>query len=150
MAKIYEKSSWGIVYRKNWQNTQILLLEWVNSKWQNEYVIPKWHMEDWETASQTALRETSEETWLKIKDLEIIKFITKLNYTFTAWYLEDTPLIDKDVYLFLIKYKWNDLPKPQEEERFIWFKWVNLDEIRNYELKFDLYSIVSKNKTYFI
>jgi len=150
MAKIYEKSSWGIVYRKNWQNTQILLLEWVNSKWQNEYVIPKWHMEDWETASQTALRETSEETWLKIKDLEIIKFITKLNYTFTAWYLEDTPLIDKDVYLFLIKYKWNDLPKPQEEERFIWFKWVNLDEIRNYELKFDLYLIVSKNKTYFI
>ncbi len=150
MAKIYEKSSWGIVYRKNWQNTQILLLEWVNSKWQNEYVIPKWHMEDWETASQTALRETSEETWLQIKDLEIIKFITKLNYTFTAWYLEDTPLIDKDVYLFLIKYKWNDLPKPQEEERFIWFKWVNLDEIRNYELKFDLYSIVSKNKTYFI
>lgn len=107
-------------------------------------------MEDWETASQTALRETSEETWLKTKDLEIIKFITKLNYTFTAAYLEDTPLIDKDVYLFLIKYKWTDLPFPQEEERFIWFKWVSLDNIRNYELKFDLYSIISKNKTYFI
>jgi len=41
-------------------------------------------MEDGETASQTALRETSEETGLDIKDLEIVKFITKLNYTFTA------------------------------------------------------------------
>ncbi|MDP3381619.1 MAG: hypothetical protein Q8S84_09320 [bacterium] len=38
------------------------------------------------------------------KDLEVIKFITKLNYTFTAGYLEDNPIIDKDVYLFLVKY----------------------------------------------
>jgi 8-oxo-dGTP pyrophosphatase MutT (NUDIX family) len=76
-------------------------------------------MEDGETASQTALRETSEETGLQTKDLEIIKFITKLNYTFTAGYLDDNPLIDKDVYLFLIKYKGNDEPKPQKEERFV-------------------------------
>lgn len=150
MAKIYEKSSWGIVYRKNKNNVEILLLEWLNAKGQIELVIPKWHMEDWETASQTALRETAEETWLEQVDLEIIKFITKLNYTFTAWYLEDNPLIDKDVYLFLIKYKWNWSPVPQKEERFVWFKWVWVDEIKNLEVKFDLYSIISKNKVYFI
>lgn len=150
MAKLYEKSSWWIIYRKKWSNIEILLLEWINSKWQNEYVIPKWHMEYWETANQTAIREVEEETWLKRKDLEIIKFITKLNYTFTAWYLEDNPLIDKDVYLFLIKYNWEDIPTPQKEERFVWFKWITIDNIKNYELKFDLYSIISKNKTYFI
>lgn len=150
MAKIYEKSSGGIVYRKREKETQILLLEWTNSKGQSEFVIPKWHMEDGETASQTALRETAEETGLDKKDLEIIKFITKLNYTFTAWYLDDNPLIDKDVYLFLIKYKWHQEPIPQKEERFVWYKWVTFEEIKNLEVKFDLPSIVNKNKVYFI
>jgi 8-oxo-dGTP pyrophosphatase MutT (NUDIX family) len=150
MAKIYEKSSWGIVYRKSKDKVEILLLEWLNRKWQSELVIPKWHMEEWETASQAALREISEETGLDIKDLDIIKFITKLNYTFTAWYLEDNPLIDKDVYLFLVKYKWNKSPVPQKEERFIWYRWVTFDELEKLEVRFDLKSIVNKNKVYFI
>ena len=75
---------------------------------------------------------------------------TKLNYTFTAWYLEDNPLIDKDVYLFLIKYNWEQEVTPQKEERFVWFQWVNIEEIRNLEIKFDLVSIVNRNKVYFI
>lgn len=150
MAKIYEKSSGWIIYRKIKNKVEILLLEWINSKWQTVYVIPKWHMEENETARETALRETSEETWLDIKDLEVIKFITKLNYTFTAWYLEDNPLIDKDVYLFLIRYNWNDVPNVQKEERFVWYIWSDIDEIKNLEVKFDLQWIISKNKTYFI
>lgn len=150
MAKIYEKSSGWILYRKLNNKVEVLLLEWKNSKWHTEFVIPKWHMEQWETASQTAIRETAEETWLKTKNLEIIKFITKLNYTFTAWYLEDNPLIDKDVYLFLIKYNWFDDPIPEKEERFIWYKWISIDEIKNIDVKFDLAWIVTKNRTYFI
>lgn len=150
MVRIYEKSSGWIVYRKVWNKIEVLLLEWLNSRNEKEYVIPKWHMEENETAKETALREVSEETWLSIKDLEVIKFITKLNYTFTAWYLIDNPLVDKDVYLFLIKYNWSDLPKVQKEERFIWYKWVNIDEIWNYEVKFDLASIIYRNRVYFI
>lgn len=150
MAKIYEKSSGWIVYRKEGSKVEILLLEWLNSKGQTELVIPKWHMEDGETASQTALRETSEETGLQTKDLEIIKFITKLNYTFTAGYRENNPLVDKDVYLFLIKYKWDAAPNPQKEERFVWYKWFPIDEIKTLDLKFDLVSIITKNKVYFI
>ena len=150
MAKKYEKSSWGIIYRKKWNNIDILLLKWLNSRWTAEYVIPKWHMEWEETASQTALRETSEETWLELNKLEVIKFITKLNYTFTAWYLENNPVIDKDVYLFLIKYNWDLEPQVQKEERFVWYEWVPFDKVKNYEIKFNLSSIISKNKTYFI
>jgi hypothetical protein len=56
---------------------------------------------------------------LNIKDLEVIKFITKLNYTFTAGYLEHTPVIDKDVYLFLVKYHGLSDPVVQQEERFV-------------------------------
>jgi len=150
MAKKYEKSSWGVVYRKNNNKVEILLLKWKNSKQIEEYVIPKWHIEDWEIAKVSALREIEEETWLKSEELEVIKFITKINYTFKAWYLENTPLIDKDVYLFLVKYKWTAEPTVQKEERFTWYEWIAIDEIKNVDLRFDLNWIISKNRTYFI
>jgi len=150
MAKIYEKSSGGIVYRKKGNKVEILLLKWLNSRNKEIYVIPKWHIEEWEVAKDTAVREISEEAGLKPDDLEVIKFITKLNYTFTAWYMENTPLIDKDVYLFLVKYHWDALPIVQKEERFVWYEWFPIEKIKNVEVMFDLGAIISRNKTYFI
>ena len=150
MAKIYEKSSGGIVYRKSNSNIEVLLLKWLNAKNKEVFVIPKWHIEDWEIAKNTAIREISEEAWLDEKDLEMIKFITKLNYTFIAWYLDNNPLIDKDVYLFLVKYNWSKPPMVQKEERFIWYEWISINEIKNVEVSFDLWSIIARNKTYFI
>ena len=150
MAKKYEKSSGWIVYRKNGNKVEVLLLKWLNSKNSEVYVIPKWHIEEGEVAKDTAVREISEEAGLDKKDLEVIKFITKLNYTFTAWYLKNNPVIDKDVYLFLVKYNWNDLPIVQTEERFTWYKWVTLNELEKLTVRFDLNSIIKKNKTYFI
>jgi hypothetical protein len=41
MAKKYEKSSGGIVYRIQGGKVEILLLEWLNSKKEKVYVIPK-------------------------------------------------------------------------------------------------------------
>lgn len=150
MTKKYEKSSGGIVYRKNGNKVEVLLLKWLNAKNQEVYVIPKWHIEDWEVAKDTAIREISEETWLMIKDLEVIKFITKLNYTFTAWYLEDNPVIDKDVYLFLVKYNWDKEPMVQKEERFVWYEWFTLENIKKIKIMFDIQSIIWRNKTFFI
>ena len=150
MAKKYEKSSGGIVYRKNWNKVEVLLLKWLNAKNQEVYVIPKWHIEDWEVAKDTAVREISEEAGFDIKDLEVIKFITKLNYTFTAWYLENNPVIDKDVYLFLVKYKWDKEPVVQQEERFVWYTWFSLEEMWKIKVMFDIQAIIGKNKTFFI
>ena len=150
MARQYEKSSGWIVYRKKYWKVEILLLKWMNSKNKEEYVIPKWHIEEWEIAKDAAIREISEEAWLDIEDLEVIKFITKLNYTFTAWYLEHSPLIDKDVYLFMVRYNWTKDPVVQKEERFVDYEWVPLENIRKVPIKFDLLPIVNRNKTYFI
>ncbi|MDQ1344385.1 MAG: Nudix hydrolase protein [Patescibacteria group bacterium] len=66
----------------------MLLLSWKNGKGENEFVLPKGHMEGEETAKDTALREISEETGLKIDDLEVIKFMTKINYSFVASHKE--------------------------------------------------------------
>ncbi len=150
MAKKYEKSSGWIVYRKNGNKIEVLLLKWLNSKNQVLYVIPKWHIEDWEVAKDTAVREISEEAWFLKQDLEVIKFITKLNYTFTAGYLQDNPVIDKDVYLFLVKYNWKQEPVVQEEERFVWYEWFTLDDIKNVKVMFDIQTIIWKNKAFFI
>jgi 8-oxo-dGTP pyrophosphatase MutT (NUDIX family) len=150
MVRRYEKSSWGIVYRKKWDKVEILLLKWINSKEREEFVIPKWKIETWEVAKDTAIREISEETWLSSKYLEIIKFITKISYTFTAWYLKDTPIISKDVYLFLVRYNWNEYPNVRKEERFVDYKWADVSNLEKLKLRSDLISIISKNKPYFI
>lgn len=150
MVVKYEKSAGWIVYRKqNWK-VEILLLKWLNSKKNEVYVIPKWKIETWEIAKDAAIREISEEAWLYIKDLEIIKFITKLNYTFTAWYLDNNPIIDKDVYLFLVKYNWNKKPYFEKKERFVWYSWFSFEDLKKEKLMFDINSIVIKNKAFFI
>ena len=150
MARQYEKSSGGIVYRKKDNKIEILLLKWTNSRNNEEYVIPKWHIEDWEIAKDAAIREIGEEAGLNTKDLEVIKFITKLNYTFTAGYLKNNPVIDKDVYLFLVKYNWKKAPYVQKEERFIWYEWFTLEELKKIKVMFDLQTIIWRNKTFFI
>lgn len=150
MAKRYEKSSWGIVYRKKWNTVEILLLKWLNSRQEEEFVLPKGHIEEWEIAKETAIREISEETGLLEKDLEVIKFMTKLSYTFTAGHLENNPLIEKDVYLFLVKYKWEKDVVARKEERFTGHIWININDIKGIDAKFDLISLVNKNKIYFI
>jgi 8-oxo-dGTP pyrophosphatase MutT (NUDIX family) len=101
-------------------------------------------------AKDTAVREISEEAGLLQKDLEVIKFITKLNYTFTAGYLKNNPVIDKDVYLFLVKYNGTKIPYVQKEERFVGYDWFTLEKLKKVKVMFDIQTIIGKNKTYFI
>ncbi|MCT4616994.1 MAG: NUDIX domain-containing protein [Candidatus Gracilibacteria bacterium] len=150
MGKRYEKSSGGVVYRIKNNKVEILLLKWINSRGQEDYVIPKGHIEEGEIASEAALREIEEETGLAKKDLRIIKFLTKLNYTFTAGYLEDNPVIDKDVYLFLVKYCGDDTPRVQKSERFVDYRWFTPEEIKTMGIRFNLHKIVNKNLSYFV
>lgn len=149
MARQHEISAGGIVYRKRFWKTEVLLLHWLNAKDKVECVIPKWKIEAWEVAKDTALREISEEAGLKSEDLEIIKFVSKLNYTYTAWYLEHAPIIEKDVYIFIVKYHGKDEPQVRTQERFVHYEWVDLEDIRNISMRFDLSGIIYRNKPYF-
>lgn len=150
MPRRYEKSSGGIVYRKKNGKTEILLLEWLNSRKQKELVIPKGKIEKWEVAKDTAVREISEEAGIPEEDLEIIKFVTKLNYTYTAGYLKGNPVIDKDVYIFIVRYNGTQTPVVRKEERFTGYKWVNIENIKDIPVRFDLSGIIYRNKPFFI
>lgn len=148
MNRIFEKSSGGIVYRKQQGKIEILLLEWENAKKEREFVLPKGHMEDAETAKDTALREINEETGLAISDLEIIKFMSKINYSFIATYKEWCPVIEKDVYLFLVKYNGNEEPVIEKNKRFYGFRWFSIEELKAANTKPDIHGFVKKNIQY--
>ncbi len=145
MTELYEKSAGGIVYRKRNHEIEILMLAWKNAKWDMEYVLPKWHIETDETAMETALREISEETGLAHSELEVIKFMNKINYSFIATYLEGSPVINKDVYLFLVKYTWRKEPSPRKEERFVGYKWFSIEGLKNTYIKPNVVWFIEKN-----
>ena len=149
MAKKYEKSSGGVVYRKKDGKVEILLLKWLNSRKKEELVIPKGKIEKWEVAKDTAIREISEEAGIPEKDLEIIKFVTKLNYTYTAGYLKDNPVVDKDVYLFIVRYDGTKEPVPRKQERFTGYEWVDIEKVKDLSIRFDLSGIIYRNKPFF-
>ena len=148
MNRIFEKSSGGIVYRKKNGKIEALLLEWENSKGEKVFVIPKGHIENEETAKDTALREISEETGLDVADLEVIKFMSKINYSFVATHKDGNPLINKDVYLFLVKYNGTKDPVPRKEERFLGFRWFAIEELKTIDVKPDIYGFIKKNIQY--
>lgn len=150
MPRKKETSSGGIVYREHNGHVEILLLKWRNSANKLEYVIPKGKIEPGEVAKDTAIREISEEAWLHGEDLEIIKFVTKLHYTYTAAYLENTPVIDKDVYIFIVKYTWKKKPYVRKEERFVGFEWIDIEKIKDLSIRFDLSWIIYRNKPFFV
>ncbi len=88
MTELHEKSAGGIVYRKREKHIEILMLAWKNARGDMEYVLPKGHIEDDESAMETARREIAEETGLPQEDLDVIKFMNTIQYSFVASYLE--------------------------------------------------------------
>jgi hypothetical protein len=62
-----------------------------------------------------------------MEDLEVIKFMNKVNYDFIAAHLEGSPLVHKEVHLFLVKYKGRKEPRPRVSERFVGYKWFTLE-----------------------
>lgn len=92
-----------------------------------EWVAPKGHMDKGETAKQTALRETIEETGYS--DIEIIKFLKKTKY---QW--EDNFLNKKEVFWYLARLvSDNQMTKnlSKEEKRIITEqKWLPLEKAK--------------------
>ncbi len=145
MTELHEKSAGGLVYRKIWGNIQVLMLAWKNAKNELEYVLPKWHIEEDESALETAVREISEETGLAESDLHVVKFMNKIAYSFIAGYLEGAPIIHKEVSLFLVKYNGKTEPRPRKEERFVGYKWFEPEELKKIFLKPDVVGFLEKN-----
>ena len=69
-----EKSCGAVVFRKNGNNTRILLIKHANG---GHWAFPKGHVENGETEEETALREIMEETGLAVTlDTDYRKVVT--------------------------------------------------------------------------
>ena len=113
-----EKSCGALVYRKQGQAIQLLVLK---HRLGGHWSFPKGHVEDGETEKQTALREVREETGLNISLLE--GFRETVSYS-------PRPGISKDVVYFL-GYAEDSRTTPQEEE-ISEIRWVNLSKLGSY------------------
>lgn len=91
---VREPTAGGIVYRKGKNNeVEILLIQDAKDRW----TIPKGHIEEGESAKQTAEREVGEETGLK--KMKVLNWLGKINFR----YRRVSSLVLMTTEIFLIK-----------------------------------------------
>lgn len=124
------QSAWWIVFyidKVDWQPRFLLIKRYALSK-KIEWVAPKWKIESWENPEQTAIRETSEETWLKIDWLKSFWKLWDINLSFQS---DSKPFFDKSISYYLLKLEqdpWN--VKILQQEWYLWVhKWATIQEV---------------------
>lgn len=104
---VREPTSGGMVFRRNAKTNEIeiLLIQDAKDRW----TIPKGHIEEGETAKETAEREIGEETGLK--EMAVMNWLGKINFR----YRRATSLVLMTTEIFLVEAKGdtNDL-KPED------------------------------------
>ncbi len=110
-----EPTAGGVVYRKNPKNKQveILLIQDAKDRW----TIPKGHIEEGETAKQTAGREIKEETGLK--ELLVRDWLGKINFQYRRQ--QSLVLMTTDIFLAKALGDTNDIRPEDWMNGIKWF-----------------------------
>ena len=120
---VREPTAGGIVFRRQAdKQIEILLIQDAKNRW----TIPKGHIEEGETAKQTAGREVGEETGLK--DIKVYSWLGKINFRYRRQ--QSLVLMTTDIFLIEALGDTDDI-KPEEWMNGIkWFPTnVALDKI---------------------
>ena len=120
---VREPTAGGVIFRRNQKNeVEILLIQDSKDRW----TIPKGHIEEGETAEETAKREIGEEAGLH--DVKIIGWLGKINFR----YRRIDKLVLMTTQVFLVK-ALGDTDAIQKEDWMNGIKWFSfsdaLDEI---------------------
>lgn len=104
---VREPTAGGIVFRRNPKSKEIEILLIQDAK--NRWTIPKGHIEEGETAKQTAEREIREETGLK--DMKVMHWLGKINFRYRR--ASSLVLMTTEIFLVHASGKTTDL-KPED------------------------------------
>ena len=116
---VREPTAGGVVFRRNptTKTIEILMIQDAKNRW----TIPKGHIEEGETAKQTAEREVGEETGLK--DIKVLNWLGKINFRYRRQ--QSLVLMTTEIFLVQAMSKTDEL-KPEDWMNGI--KWFSTSE----------------------
>lgn len=104
---VREPTAGGVIFRRNPKNSQIEILLIQDAK--NRWTIPKGHIEEGESAKETAMREIGEETGLT--DIKVMNWLGKINFR----YRRQQSLVLMTTEIFLVHaFKNSDQIRPED------------------------------------
>lgn len=124
---VREPTAGGIIFRhaKDGSGIEILLIQDAKDRW----TIPKGHIEEGETAQQTARREISEEAGLK--DVDMLGWLGKIHFRYRR--VDKLVLMTTQIYLVRAKGDTNAIQKEEWMNGIKWFSFHDALDAIEYE-----------------
>jgi ADP-ribose pyrophosphatase YjhB (NUDIX family) len=123
---VREPTSGGVVFRRIEDGSvEMLLIQDAKDRW----TIPKGHIEEGETAQQTARREIGEETGLT--DVDILGWLGKIHFRYRR--IDKLVLMTTQIYLMRAKGDTNAIQKEEYMNGIKWFPFYDALDAIEYE-----------------
>ena len=123
---VREPTAGGIVFRRNdKEQVEILLIQDAKDRW----TIPKGHIEEGETAKQTAAREIGEEAGLK--EVDVLDWLGKIHFRYRR--VDKLVLMTTQIYLVRAKGDTNAIQKEEWMNGIRWFSFHDALDVIEYE-----------------
>lgn len=123
---VREPTAGGVVFRRDSNGAvEVLLIQDAKDRW----TIPKGHIEEGETAQQTAKREIGEEAGLT--DTEVLGWLGKIHFRYRR--VDKLVLMTTQIYLVRAEGDTNAIQKEEWMNGIQWFKFHDALEAIEYE-----------------
>jgi len=133
---VREPTAGGIVFRHGKEGMEILLIQDAKDRW----TIPKGHIEDGETAVQTARREIGEEAGLT--EIDMLGWLGKIHFRYRR--IDKLVLMTTQIYLVRVRSSGEEIKKEEWMNGIKWFPFNEALDLIEYE---DIAKLMLKAKT---